>query len=217
MNRKLESIFSQLDSPAYIIDVNALERNLKVLKDLQEDTGCRILLAQKAFSCYPLYGLIGKYLYGTAASGLYEARLGKEEMKKESHVFSAAYREDEIASLIPYSDYFIFNSLNQLAKHGVILKDNNKQIGIRLNPMFSTQQEHEIYDPCAKGSRLGVTRKVWEEKCDEEMLKLLDGVHFHTLCEQDADDLRDTLEAVEGQFSDVLARPDIKWINFGGV
>lgn len=122
----MKDVFTKIESPAYIIDKEALEKNLKILKSLQEDTGCRVLLAQKAFSCYPLYKWIGQYLYGTAASGLYEARLGKEEMNKESHVFSAAYRDDEIESLIKYSDHFVFNSVSQLKnmQEGLKLKTN---------------------------------------------------------------------------------------------
>ncbi len=212
----MKDVFTKIESPAYIIDKEALEKNLKILKSLQEDTGCRVLLAQKAFSCYPLYKWIGQYLYGTAASGLYEARLGKEEMNKESHVFSAAYRDDEIESLIKYSDHFVFNSVSQLKKYAGRLKTENKHLGIRINPMCSTQQGHEIYDPCAKGSRLGVTKSQWEAQADEEVIKMLDGVHFHTLCEQNADDLQTTLNAVEEQFKNLLMRPEIKWINFGG-
>lgn len=212
----MKDVFTKIESPAYIIDKEALEKNLKILKSLQEDTGCRVLLAQKAFSCYPLYKWIGQYLYGTAASGLYEARLGKEEMNKESHVFSAAYRDDEIESLIKYSDHFVFNSVFQLKKYAGRLKAENKHLGIRINPMCSTQHGHEIYDPCAKGSRLGVTKSQWEAQADEEVINMLDGVHFHTLCEQNADDLQTTLNAVEEQFKNLLMRPEIKWINFGG-
>ncbi len=216
MNDKLETILSNIPSPAYIIDKNILEHNLQILKTLQDDTGCRVLLAQKAFSCYPLYSWMGDFLYGTAASGLYEAKLGSEEMRKESHVFSAAFREDEIDEMMTYSDHFIFNSLNQLKKYGPKLKDNNKNVGIRVNPMYSTQKDHEIYDPCAVGSRLGVTKKIWDRDVDRSVINLLDGIHFHTLCEQDADDLEVTLNSVEEQFADLLALPNIKWINFGG-
>lgn len=211
-----ESILKNIPSPAYVIDKEALENNLKILKNLQEETECRILLAQKAFSCYPLYRWMGEFLYGTASSGLYEARLGKEEMGKESHVFSGAYREEEIDELLKYSDHFVFNSINQLKQFGPKIREQGKQTGLRINPMCSTQEGHEIYDPCAKGSRLGVTKIVWDKGSDESVVSLLDGIHFHTLCEQDADDLEITLNAVEEQFGELLKLPHIKWINFGG-
>lgn len=184
--------------------------NLKILSALREQTGCRILLAQKAFSMYSLYPLIGSYVDGCTASGLYEARLGREEMNKENHVFSPAYREDEIDEIIELCDDIVFNSFKQLGKYKDRVKARGKSVGLRINPECSTQEGHAIYDPCAPGSRLGVTL----ENFDESMLSGVDGLHFHTLCEQNADALKLTLAAVEERFGKYMH--GMKWINFGG-
>lgn len=180
-----------------------------------KNTGCKILLAQKAFSNYDLYPLLSQYLSGTEASGLYEARLGAEEMPDgEVHVFCAAYRDDEFDELLEYADHIVFNSVSQLNKFGRYAKKQGKSIGLRINPECSTQEDHEIYDPCANGSRLGVTRRVWEREMTDTLLSMLDGLHFHTLCEQNSDALETTLYAVEKSFGDVL--PRMKWLNMGG-
>ena len=207
--------FGSLRTPCYVIDEERLKENGRILASVAERTGCRILLAQKAFSNYDFYSLLAPYLAGTEASGLYEARLGAEEMPgKEVHVFCAAYREDEFGELLRYADHIVFNSVNQLKRFGKEAKAKGKSVGLRINPECSTQEGHEIYDPCAKGSRLGVTRETWDREMTEELLELLDGLHFHTLCEQDSDALETTLEAVEHGFGDVL--PRMKWLNMGG-
>lgn len=199
-----------LPTPCYVIDEAALVHNLEILKGVQERTGAKILLAQKAFSCYHVYPLIGRYLSGTACSGLYEARLGYEEMGKENHVFSAAYRENEFDEILSYCGHIIFNSFSQLDKYRESTLSAGRKIGLRINPECSTQEGHEIYDPCSPSSRLGITIKNFRK----DDLKGVTGLHFHTLCEQDSDDLEKTLEAVEEKFGDVLA--DMEWINFGG-
>lgn len=207
--------FSHLSTPCYVIEEEQIRKNCETLSSVMKHTGCKILLAQKAFSNYDFYPLMAGYLSGTEASGLYEARLGAEEMPgKEVHVFCAAYKEDEFEEILNYADHIVFNSINQLRMFGKKAKDCGKSIGIRINPECSTQDGHEIYDPCAKGSRLGVTRQVWDDEMTEELLGLLDGLHFHTLCEQDSDALETTLKAVEEKFSDVLVR--MKWLNMGG-
>ena len=198
----------ELKTPCYVIDEGQLVRNLEILKNVEEETGCKILLAQKAFSCYYEYPLIGKYISGTTASGLYEARLGWEEMRKENHVFAPAYRQEDMEELVKICDHIVFNSFSQLEKYRDICK--NVSVGIRINPECSTQGEHAIYDPCAKGSRLGVTA----EQFRGDMLDGVDGLHFHTLCEQNSDDLEKTLVAVEEKFGKWL--PKMKWLNFGG-
>lgn len=204
-----------LKTPCYVIDEKKLSRNAEILASVISRTGCKILLAQKAFSNYDFYPLLSGAVSGTEASGLYEARLGKEEMPSgEVHVFCAAYRDDEFDELLKYADHIVFNSINQLKKFGVKAKLNGKSIGLRINPECSTQEGHEIYDPCAKGSRLGVTRAVWDNDMTPELLELLDGLHFHTLCEQNSDALEITLKAVEEKFGDVL--PRMKWLNMGG-
>ncbi|MDE6665300.1 MAG: carboxynorspermidine decarboxylase [Ruminococcus sp.] len=203
-------MFGKVQTPCYIIDERKLIHNLEILRGVQERTGCKILLAQKAFSCYHLYPLIGEYLSGTACSGLFEAKLGFEEMGKENHVFSAAYRESEIDEIISYCDDIIFNSFAQLDKYREYVLSAGKKIGLRINPECSTQEGHEIYDPCSPKSRLGIISKNF----NRDDLYGVTGLHFHTLCEQDSDDLETTLSAVEEKFGDVLKK--MEWINFGG-
>ena len=214
-----EAQLHRLPTPCYLLDEAQLCRNGEILLGVQQRTGCRILLAQKAFSNFNVYPVLAPYLAGTEASGLYESRLGREELpEKENHVFCAAYRTDEFEELLQYADHIVFNSPSQLAKFGPAAKAAGKSIGLRINPECSTQEGHEIYDPCAPGSRLGTTRAQWDAAvaAHPELPALLDGLHFHTLCEQSAEDLADTLEAVEQYFGSILSRPEITWLNMGG-
>ncbi len=197
-------------TPSYIIDEKALIHNLEILNGVEKRTGCKILLAQKAFSCYHLYPLIAEYISGTACSGLYEARLGHECMGKINHVFCAGYRENEIDEITDYCDHIIFNSFSQLDRYRDRVLAKGKKIGLRINPEFSTQEGHEIYDPCSPVSRLGITLKNFREGD----LEGVTGLHFHTLCEQNSDDLEKTLDAFEEKFGKYLSR--MEWINFGG-
>lgn len=205
---------NELPTPCYVIQEEQLRQNLEILKGVMDRTGCKILLAQKAFSMYEVYPLIAQYLSGTTASGLYEAKLGAEEMGipfgKETHIFSPAYKEEEFDEILTYCDHIVFNSFEQLERFGKRAAEAGKSVGLRINPQYSTLEGHEIYDPCAAGSRLGVT----VEKFRPELLEYVDGLHFHTLCEQDAQPLHDTLKEVERQFGEWL--PKMKWLNFGG-
>ena len=198
----------ELQTPCYVIDKRQLEENLKILREVADEAGCKILLAQKAYSCYDTYPLIAKYLDGTTASGLFEARLGYEKMGKENHIFSPAYKEKEFDEIVQICDHILFNSIAQVNKFKDRLQ--GRSAGLRINPECSTQEGHAIYDPCAPGSRLGVTIKNF----DESALDVIDGLHFHTLCEQNSDDLVKTLLAVEEKFGRYLHR--VKWLNFGG-
>lgn len=210
-----QEVFGSLPTPCYILDEAQLKHNGEVLAGVAARTGCKILLAQKAFSNYDLYPVLAPYLAGTEASGLYEARLGAEEMPgKEVHVFCAAYREDEFEELLKYAGHIVFNSPRQLAKFGALAKQAGKSVGLRINPECSTQEGYAIYDPCSPGSRMGTTRAQWDANMTPELVAMLDGLHFHTLCEQDADDLATTLKAVEKCFGDVLLQ--MQWLNFGG-
>ena len=212
-----EAALAALPTPCYLLDEARLRRNGEILLSVQQRTGCKILLAQKAFSNYDCYPLLAPHLAGTEASGLFEARLGAEEMPgKEVHVFCAAYRADEMDELVQYADHIVFNSPAQLAKFGPAAKAAGKSVGLRVNPEYSTQEGHEIYDPCAPGSRLGTTRAQWNAAvaANPALPNLLDGLHFHTLCEQDSDALAATLDAVAQKFGDLL--PRMKWLNFGG-
>ena len=197
-------------TPYFVVDEARLRHNLVILKGVCERTGCKILLAQKAFSMFAAYPIIREYLAGTTASGLFEARLGHEQFGGETHVFSPAYREEEFVQLLQYADDFVFNSPNQLRKYGRRAKNAGKSVGLRVNPECSTQESHAIYDPCAPGSRLGTTLANF----DESLLPLLDGLHFHTLCEQNSDDLETTARAFEEKFGKYLH--GLKWVNFGG-
>lgn len=205
MDERLYSV----ETPCYVVDEKSLIENLVILRDVADRAGCKILLAQKAFSMFAVYPLIGRYLDGTTASGLFEAKLGFEEMGKETHVFSAAYMEKEFEEVTEICDHITFNSFAQWQKYGKRALAAGKSCGIRVNPQHSTQA-HGIYDPCAKGSRLGVTR----ENFRTDLLEGIEGLHFHTLCEQNSDALIETLAAVEEQFGEFL--PQMKWVNFGG-
>lgn len=200
----------QLPTPCYMVDENLLIKNLTILKNVKEHTGCRILLAQKAFSMYHFYPLIAQYLDGTTASGLYEAKLGYDKMGSENHIFSPAYKKEEFDEISDICDHIVFNSVSQYNKFSEIAVKKGRSIGLRINPECSTQEDHAIYDPCAFGSRLGITLSNFPDELPEN----IDGLHFHTLCEQNSDDLEITLSAVENKFGKYLSK--LKWLNLGG-
>lgn len=200
----------QVPTPAYVIDEAKLVNNLEILKSVQERTGCKVLLAQKAFSMYATYPLISQYLAGTTASGLYEAKLGREEFGGEVHVFAPAFKDADLEEILEIADHIVFNSERQLRKHVDKCRAVGVSVGLRINPECSTQGDHALYDPCAAGSRFGVRI----DQFSEDLLDLVDGLHFHTLCEQNSNDLKTTLDAVEAKFGPYLHR--IKWLNMGG-
>ncbi|HFI0451682.1 TPA: carboxynorspermidine decarboxylase [Streptococcus suis] len=200
----------QVPTPAYVIDEAKLVNNLEILKSVQDHTGCKVLLAQKAFSMYATYPLISQYLAGTTASGLYEAKLGREEFGGEVHVFAPAFKDADLEEILEIADHIVFNSERQLRKHVDKCRAAGVSVGLRINPECSTQGDHALYDPCAAGSRFGVRI----DQFSEDLLDLVDGLHFHTLCEQNSDDLKTTLDAVEAKFGPFLHR--IKWLNMGG-
>ncbi|MGQ7341736.1 carboxynorspermidine decarboxylase [Streptococcus suis] len=200
----------QVPTPAYVIDEAKLVNNLEILKSVQERTGCKVLLAQKAFSMYATYPLISQYLAGTTASGLYEAKLGREEFGGEVHVFAPAFKDADLEEILEIADHIVFNSERQLRNHVDKCRAVGVSVGLRINPECSTQGDHALYDPCAAGSRFGVRI----DQFSEDLLDLVDGLHFHTLCEQNSDDLKTTLDAVEAKFGPYLHR--IKWLNMGG-
>jgi carboxynorspermidine decarboxylase len=200
---------AHVNTPSYVIDEKMLRSNLELLSEVASDASCKILLAQKAFAMYSLYPLIGQYLHGTAASGLYEARLGHDHFGGETHVFSPAFTEDTFHAILDVADHIVFNSFAQWEKFRDRSLAVGKTCGIRINPECSTQK-HAIYDPCSPFSRLGVTR----ENFRPELLEGITGLHFHTLCEQDSDDLETTLLMVEEKFGTYL--PQMQWVNFGG-
>lgn len=179
---------------------------------MQQQTGCKVLLAQKAFACYALYPLLAQYISGTAASGLYEARLGKQHFKGEVHVFSPAYNPAEFDELLQYAGHIVFNTPQQAQRFAPRALAAGKVCGLRVNPELSTQPGHAIYDPCAPFSRLGTTAAMLQQAGG--LPKGISGLHFHTLCEQNADALAQTLTAVEKHFGSLLH--GLQWLNFGG-
>ncbi|QNK40336.1 carboxynorspermidine decarboxylase [Caproicibacter fermentans] len=198
-------------TPCYVVDEQLLTQNLRILDSVRKETGCRILLAQKAFSMFSVYPLIGKYLDGAASSSLFEARLAREEMGKEVHIYAPAYRDDEFGEILKYSDHIVFNSFSQWGKYRAAVRECPRKIscGIRVNPEYS-EIETGIYDPCGEFSRLGVTLSNFRP----EELDGVEGLHFHTLCEQGAETLDRTLRVFEEKFGRFLSA--MKWVNFGG-
>ncbi len=201
---------TELKTPVYLVDEKRIRDNLEILHTVEERTGCHILLAQKAFSMFSIYPLISKYISGATASGLYESRLAHEEIQGENHVFCPAYTESEMCEICEICDHISFNSLRQLELHRSIWEKSEASVGIRINPEYSTQEGHEIYDPCSPGSRLGIRRK----DLPEHLPKGVEGIHFHTLCEQDAEPLARTVASVEENFSTYLK--EARWVNLGG-
>lgn len=204
--------FSALPSPCYVVDERLLIQNLELLQSVQARTGCKVLLAQKGFSMFSLYPLIGKYLAGTTASSLFEAKLGREEMGGETHIFSPAYMENEMDEILSICDHVVFNSFAQWKKYREQVKTcGNKHLecGIRINPEYS-EISTDIYNPCFRNSRLGTTLSNF----DPAELEGIGGLHFHTMCEQNSDTLARTLEVVEDKFGKYLHT--MKWLNFGG-
>ena len=211
-----------IKTPAYVIDEKRLKENLEILKDVERRSGAKILLAQKAYSVYQTYPLIADYLTGATASGLFEARLAHEEMhsktdpskKIENHVFEPAFESEEMEELCEICDHIVFNSLNQLETHRHIWESamlaGKVTVGLRINPEYSTQEEHEIYDPCSSGSRLGIRLS----EMPDTLPQGVEGLHFHTLCEQGFEPLEETFRVVEEKFAPYLSQ--IKWINLGG-
>ncbi|WP_370656259.1 carboxynorspermidine decarboxylase [Paenibacillus pedocola] len=202
---------SSLPSPAYLVDERLLKKNLETLNYVQERTGAKILLAQKGFSMHALYPLVGKYLHGVTSSSLFEARLGFEEMGKEVHVYAPAYMDREFDELLGYTDHIVFNSFDQWNRFKDRVQSAPKAIscGIRVNPEYS-EIEVPLYDPCYNYSRMGVTLPNFRP----EELEGIDGLHFHTMCEQNSDTLERTLKVVEEKFGQYLH--GMKWLNFGG-
>ena len=196
--------------PRYVIDEAKLEANLRLLASVRERAGVKVLLAQKAFSCFKLYPLVAKYLDGATASGLFEARLAHEEMPgKENHVFAPAFCAEDMPELLRVVNHIVFNSPRQVEKFGAMARAAGVSVGLRVNPEVSVATT-PAYDPCRPGSRLGVTRGALEEfEC-----RAIDGLHFHCLCEQGVEELRRVLAGFEAKFGDLL--PQMKWVNFGG-
>ncbi|MBP5416635.1 MAG: carboxynorspermidine decarboxylase [Clostridiales bacterium] len=242
-----------IPTPAFVVDMEALRKNASILKDVADRSGAHILLAQKAFSCYATYPALSKYLAGTTASGYHEARLGYEEMGKpfgkETHVYAPAFTSEDMDKLLPICDHIIFNSISQWKTHrdralsfvkstraaagsgstedpSSSKEANIPSFGLRINPEYS-EIETDIYNPCVKGSRLGILRELIERELgagspvtaeiwDTSVFSGIEGLHFHTHCEQGFGPLSRTIRVIEERFGDLLSLPQIKWLNLGG-
>ena len=202
---------SKVKTPCYVISERALAKNLDILDGVMKHTGCKILLAQKAFSNFATYPQLSKVLCGTTASGLYEVRLGREEFEGEVHVYSPAYTDEDMGELVKIADHIVFNSFSQWKKHRDTVKNCGREVscGLRCNPEYS-EIETDIYNPCFAGSRLGITL----ENFEEDELDGIDGLHFHTMCEQGADVLERTIPHIEEKFGKYIGK--MKWLNLGG-
>jgi carboxynorspermidine decarboxylase len=198
-----------LPTPYYLIDEARILKNLEIIKRIKDLSGAKVLLAQKAFSSFYFYPLIKPYLDGTTSSGLFEAKLAHEEFGKEVHVFTPGYKDEEFADVLKYSDHIVFNSNSQLLRFKQQALAAKKTIGIRINPEVSTQH-NAMYDPCSPTSRMGIKA----EDINPSILAGVTGFHFHTLCQQNADDLETTVNVVEKKFGQYFSQ--LKWLNFGG-
>ena len=205
---------SRVPSPCFVVDEAAVRRNLAVLKDVGDRGGAKVLLALKAFSMWSLADVVGEYLDGVCASGLWEARLAREHYSGELTTYSPAYKREDLPEILALSDTVIFNSPDQLARFKGEIATARQQgqvfeIGLRLNPEHS-ESEVEKYDPCQRGSRLGFP----VSQLRPEHLEGVDGLHIHALCEQDFEPLRRVWEAVESKLEGALTQ--LKWLNLGG-
>ena len=202
---------TNIETPAFVIDLGALEDNLRILGDVQRDAGCKILLALKGYAAFSTFGLVKKYLAGATSSSPHEAQLAREELGGEVHAYAPAYSNTDMTEILRFAEHVVVNSPEQLRQHGARVREAGVDIGLRINPEHS-EVAVPLYDPCAPGSRLGTTRAAFDAagvSADD-----LDGLHFHTLCELGSDALQRTLVAVERGFGDVI--PKMKWVNFGG-
>jgi carboxynorspermidine decarboxylase len=210
-NIDIDKILSLSPSPAYVVDLGRLRHNLAILDQVQQRSGAKILMALKAFSMWSVFPLIRETLQGVCASSPWEARLGREEFGREVHSFAAAFKESDVVELLGISNHLVFNSFNQLERFRPLWEKEagRVSIGLRVNPEHS-EGHTEIYDPCAPNSRLGIPRREF----DGRSLSGVEGLHFHTLCEQLFEPLERTAKAFEEKFGEFL--PQMKWINFGG-
>ncbi len=208
---EIDKILRLAPSPAYVVDLGRLRHNLAILDQVQQRSGAKILLAMKAFSMWSVFPLIGETLHGVCASSPWEAQLGREEFKGEVHSFAAAFKESDVVELLGISNHLVFNSFNQLERFRPLWEKEagRVSIGLRVNPEHS-EGHTEIYDPCAANSRLGIPRAEFEGRA----LNGVEGLHFHTLCEQLFEPLERTAKVFEEKFGAFL--PGMKWLNFGG-
>ncbi|BAW58729.1 carboxynorspermidine decarboxylase [Helicobacter pylori] len=220
--------YSAIPTPCYVLESERLEKNAKILEIVCQQSGAKVLLALKGYAFWREFGILRQKLNGCCASGLYEAKLafeefGGRESQKEICVYSPAFKEAEMSTILPLATSIIFNSFYQYATYKDRILDKNKQLenlglspikmGLRINPLYS-EVTPAIYNPCSKVSRLGITPSGFEKGIKEHGLEGVSGLHFHTHCEQNADALCRTLEHVERHFKPYLE--NMEWVNFGG-
>ena len=210
--RFLRIAIDDIDTPAYLLDETLIEENMRTLRYVKDRTGCKVLHALKAYASFATFPVMSRYLDGTCASGLNEARLGYEEFKKEVHTFGAAYRDEEIRQILNYSDFIIFNSFYQLQKYGEMARKRGVEVGLRVNPGHS-EITTEMYNPCAPCSRLGIVYNAFSKEFPKHR-NLVTGLHFHAMCEQNSDVLERIVNAFEKLYGPYIK--GLKWVNFGG-
>jgi carboxynorspermidine decarboxylase len=210
--RFLKIARGSIETPVYLLDESLMEENMKVLRHVKERTGCKIFHALKAYASFATFPMMSGYLDGTCASGLNEARLGRTEFGKEVHTFSAAYREREINQILKYSDSIIFNSFYQLEQYGTAAGKSGVEIGLRVNPGYA-EVSAEMYNPCASHSRLGIVHSIFKKEFPKQK-SIVDGLHFHAMCQQNSDVLERILKSFEKLYGGYLQ--GLKWVNFGG-
>ena len=211
-NRFLRIADSAMETPVYLLDETLIKENMQVMRYVKDRTGCRILHALKAYASFATFPVMSRYLDGTSASGLNEARLGHEKFGKEVQTFGAAYREKEIPQILKYSNAIIFNSFYQLQKYGNMAKKSRVEIGLRVNPGHA-EVATEMYNPCAPYSRLGIIYDVFNEEFPKYK-NIVDGLHFHAMCQQNSDVLERILKSFEKLYGKYIK--GLKWVNFGG-
>jgi carboxynorspermidine decarboxylase len=201
-----------IETPVYLLDETLIEENMRIIRYVKDRTGCKVLHALKAYASFATFPMMSRYLDGTSASGLHEAKLGYEEFKKEVHTFGAAYREKELGHILKYSDAIIFNSFYQLQKYGEMAARSGVEIGLRVNPGHA-EVGTAMYNPCAPYSRLGIVHDIFKQEFQKHK-NIVDGLHFHALCQQNSDVLERILKSFEELYGQYLR--GLKWVNFGG-
>jgi carboxynorspermidine decarboxylase len=210
--RFLRIAAGSIATPLYLLDETLIEENMRIMRYVKDRTGCKVLHALKSYASFATFPMMSRYLDGTSASGLHEARLGYEEFKKEVHTFGAAYKEQEIGRILKYSDSIIFNSFYQLEKFGGLARKSGAEIGLRVNPGYA-EVTTEMYNPCAPCSRLGIMYDAFSAEFPKHK-SIVDGLHFHAMCEQNSDVLERVLNAFEKLYGPYIS--GLKWVNFGG-
>ena len=201
----------KIQTPYWLLEESLLEKNLQLLEYIKKEADIKILLALKGYALWQSFNIVKKYLDGCCASGLHEAKLSDEKFGKELHTYSPAFKKNEIEPIAKISNHLIFNSPSQFKKFAKLAIEHNPNIslGLRVNPEYSSSPI-ELYNPCGLYSRLGTTKTNF----DESILDRVEGLHFHTLCEQDALALEEVLKAFEKKFGKYFN--NLKWLNFGG-